>query len=266
MKIHRFRSIPSRHCPVVLRGGRGGFAAVFCFSLFIFLPLLAQSAPAEKTSTRTCRLVFLDGPSNGTLETLHMFDGSNFQQVELPRLNLSPVYKLPGGNLNLQFFPSQPADPKNLPTGAPSVKLPESLTDIYLIVTNDSTNKVAPVRILAINADNTQLGLGEMLFFNLTAKRVGGIIGSQKLDIKPGSRELIREPRSGAGDYPVDLYFLIDGDDFIHPLCETQWRHDPRSRNLVFVINDGPRKSPRIRSFSDFRPAEKENDTAKAVE
>jgi hypothetical protein len=53
--------------------------------------------------------------------------------------------------------------------------------------------------------------------------------------------------------YPVEVYFLIKGDDYIHPLCETQWRHDPRSRALVFVMPDKSRRAPRIFSFSDYR-------------
>ena len=92
-----------------------------------------------------------------------------------------------------------------------------------------------------------------MLWFNLTDKAVAGKIGGHRITLKPGSREVVKEPRSGKGDYPVEVYFLIKGDDYIHPLCETQWRHDPRSRALVFVMPDKSRRAPRIFSFSDYR-------------
>lgn len=97
-----------------------------------------------------------------------------------------------------------------------------------------------------------------MFWFNLTDKRVGGRVGTEKLDLKPLSRELVGEPRQGIGDYPVELYFLIEGDSHFHPLCETQWRHDPRSRSPVFIANNGNRRAPRIHSVADYRiPEEK---------
>jgi len=224
----------------------------FFLSLSILIFLVAMAGNA---SGRTCRIVFLNGP-DGPPESLQMFDGAAFQEVELPRMNLSPVYKLPEGDLNLRFFSSPPGDPTKLPEGAPAVKVLEAMTDFYLIVTSDPKNEIAPVRVQAVSADSTQLGRGEMLWFNLTEKRVGGVIGSEKLDIKAGDRKVVGEPRSGRGDYPAELYFRIEGDDFIHPLCETIWRHDPRSRSLVFVINEGGRRVPRIVSFSDFRARE----------
>lgn len=191
---------------------------------------------------------------------LYLFDGTEIREVELPRLNLSPVYKLPDGNLNLRFFLTPPTDLKKIPEGAPSVKMLEATKDLYLIVTSNPENKVTPINVQAVSADSSKLSRGQMLWFNLTEKRVGGKVGSEKLDIKPLSRERVGEPRRGGGDYPVELYFTIIGDKHLHPLCESRWRHDPRSRNLVFIHNNGKRRAPRISSFSDFRMPEKKKE------
>lgn len=214
--------------------------------------LLFVASITHEVSARTCRIIFLDRPATAPRQ-LYLFDGEKIQEVELPRLNLSPVYPLPEGNLNLRFFLNAPTDLENIPEGAPSVEIPESTQDVYLILTSDLENTVAPVTIQTVSADSTHVSRGQMLWFNLTDKHVGGKIGSEKLDLKPLARERVSEPRQGSGDYPVELYFLIRGDSHLHPLCESKWRHDPRSRSLVFVATNGKRRAPRIYSVSDFR-------------
>jgi hypothetical protein len=218
--------------------------------------LLLFASVIQEISARTCRIIFLDRPADAP-KNLYLFDGEKIQEVDLPRLNLSPVYQLPDGNLNLRFFLSKPAALEKIPEGAPSTKIPESTKDVYLLLMSDLKNKVAPVSIQAVSADSTNFSRGQMLWFNLTDKRVGGKIGSEKLDLKPLSRERVGEPRQGSGDYPVELYFVIQGDTHLHPLCETNWLHDPRSRSLVFVANNGNRRAPRVYSVSDFRMPEK---------
>jgi len=217
------------------------------FGCLVFLLSLA-----EDISARTCRIVFLDRPASAP-KTLFLFDGKDIREVEVPRLNLSPVYHLPDGNLNLRFFLSAPANLENMPESGPSIIIPETTNNVYLLLTSNPENEVAPVSVQAVSADSTNFSRGQMLWFNLTDKRVGGNVGSENLDIQPHSRKRVSEPHRGHGDYPVELYFFIEGDGHLHPLMESRWRHDPRSRSLVFIANNGNRRAPRVFSFSDFR-------------
>lgn len=225
------------------------FRCISCLFVFVIL--------TSKISAHTCRILFLDRPANAP-KTLHLFDGEKIRQVELPQLNLSPVYELPDGNLNLRFFINAPTDLKNIPEGAPSVKIAETTQDVYLILTSNPKNEVAPINIQVVSADSTNVSRGQMFWFNLTDKRVGGKVGTEKLDLRPLGSVRVAEPRQGTGDYPVELYFVIEGDSHLHPLCESQWRHDPRSRSLVFIARNGNRRAPRIYSVSDFRVAERQ--------
>lgn len=212
-------------------------------------------ALGQKAPDHTCRILFLDRPADAP-KTLHLFDGESSREVELPGMNLSPVYKLRPGTLELRLLPSPVTDPKTVSPDAPSVVVPAAYTDFYLLVAMDRENKIVPVQMTVVNANNDRLSRGQMLWFNLTDKAIAGKVGREKLALSPGARAVIKEPRSGKGDYPVDLYFLIKGDDFVHPLCETQWRHDPRSRSLVFIIPEKNRRVPRVFAFSDFRQAQ----------
>lgn len=221
--------------------------------LILFIALLIPSiATAQKGVEHTCRILFLNGPDAAPTEA-YLFDGRQSIKVELPRMNLSKVYKLPAGPLKLKMLSQPITDPKELPKGAPSINIPANLTDFYLIVTSNPKNKVVPVRLRVINANTNRVKRGQMLWYNLTKKTIIGKIGKQKLHIKPGVHRVIKEPATGKKNYPVNLQFTIAGDDFVHPLCETQWRHDPRSRSIVFVVSGKNRRAPRVLAFPDFR-------------
>ncbi len=228
--------------------------------LIAFIPHLA-SAQEGGESTRTCRILYLSPNSSSPSKKLQLFDGKSCREVALPRMNLSKIHKLEPGRLTLRMLSEPIVDPFIVPEGAPSVVIPENLQHIYLLVVSDLKNKVAPVKMRVVNANHDQIGRGEMLWFNLTKSTVGGQIGSQKLNIKPGAQTLLKEPARGRKGYPVQIYFQVPGDKFIHPLKETRWRHDPSSRTIAFIMVNGKRRAPQILTFSDYRiPEKKEPD------
>jgi hypothetical protein len=108
-----------------------------------------------------------------------------------------------------------------------------------------------------VDANYDRIRLGEMLWFNLTPKHLAGKIGNASLKLPPAASAIIKEPARESVNYPVEIYFKVPNDERTHPLIESQWRHDPRSRSIVFVYDEGKRRAPRISSFSDFRMPEK---------
>ncbi len=218
---------------------------------------LASIADAEQGG-RGCRVLFLNGPDDAP-EKLQLFDGKTSREVELPRMNFSKVYPLPGGALDLRLLPDPVVDPAKVPAGAPSVKVGEDIVDFYLLVTSDPANTVAPVRLQVINAGGDRLKAGQMMWFNLTKVTVGGALGSEKLLIAPGGRLTMNAPASGNQDYLVNLGYRLPDNEQVYPLCETKWRHDPRSRSVAFIFNEAGSRTPRVLVFHDFRapPPEK---------
>ena len=158
----------------------------------------------------------------------------------------------------MALLPSAPADPEQIPAGAPSVAVPATVTDFYLLVTSDPDNKVAPVRMNLIDASAGRLKRGQMLWYNLTDKAVGGKVGSERLAMKPGARFVLDPPARGHENYPVNLSYRIVGNDSLYPLCETQWLHDPRSRSVAFVFTLPGVRTPRVLVFPDYRGMEEE--------
>lgn len=230
-----------------------------CRIFYLLLGFFLTCAQAEKTPPRTCRILFLDGPDSAP-DTLHLFDGIRSQEVDLPRMNLSKIYTLPNGPLTLRFVPKAITDPVAIPGKAPSVSVAETMQDIYLLLTSDPGNEIAPVKVQLINASTEQLKLGQMLWFNLTTHQIGGVVGRQKIVLAPQSRSIVDAPASRSEDYSINLGYRRPDNDVLYPLCETKWHHDPRSRSLVFVIAEQGVRTPRVMAFPDYREApEKES-------
>ena len=227
--------------------------------IFILILLILAPILTAQEREHTCRTVFLNGPQQAASD-YYLFDGKRSQKIELPRLSLSPVYKVRPGKIKLWLLTSPVDDPENIPVRTPSIIVPAAALDFYLLIVRDSANKVLPLRMQLVNANQDRIGRGEMLWFNLTPKYIAGKIGKEYLKLSPKKSVLVKEPARGKGSYSAEIYFRVPGDTRTHPLIESQWRHDPRSRCIVFVYDEGKRRAPRIRSFSDFRMAEKKKE------
>jgi hypothetical protein len=229
-------------------------------TLLLILCLLPGVSFADSAAkAHTCRILFLNGPDSAP-DKLHLFDGLGSIEVELPRMNLSKVYPLRPGPLKLSLLPTPLDDPEKLPKGAPSAKVHAEAVDFYLVLTSNPENAVAPVSMQVINATGSKLKQGGMLWYNLTQVTVGGTVGNRKLLVKPMSHRKLPPPASGNTDYPVNLSFLLPENKTPYPLCETKWRHDPRSRSLAFIIANEGSRAPRVLVFPDFRERKRKKD------
>ncbi|MEY3896361.1 MAG: hypothetical protein RLZZ214_1881 [Verrucomicrobiota bacterium] len=131
-------------------------------SILILLCLIPTLVTAQTKGARTCRILFLGAPA-GSPEKLHLFDGTASQEVELPQMNLSPIYKLPAGAITLALLPASASKPQEVSLDAPKASVAETLTDIYLLVTSDSSNKIAPVKFQVIDVNSIKFRKGQML-------------------------------------------------------------------------------------------------------
>lgn len=224
----------------------------------LLLLSLAFTVSAQE-SKRTCRILFPGGPQQQPGK-YYLYDGLSCQEVSLPRLSFSPVYKLSSGDIRLWLLDSPVSKPEEIPTSSPVVTVGAANTDIYLIIIPDPGNSRLPLEMKPVNANFNQIALGEMLWINLTQKQLAGKIGKSSLSLPANSSAVVKKPATDAGDYAVEVYFRVPDDERTHPLLESQWYHDPRARNMVFVFDDGKRRAPKVMSFSDFRMPEKKED------
>lgn len=223
-------------------------------AILLSLPAVLMAKPA--TPKRTCRLLFLNPPPGAPTEVF-LFDGTKTQKVELPSMNLSDVYEIAAAATDLRLLAAPVEKPENIPADAPAAALPKTLADFYLIVTADAANKTLPLRMQVINAGDGKFGSGYMMWYNLTGNRIGGMLGTQKLDVAANSRSILEPPTKDAEDFPVQLFYALPGDPKPYPICRTKWMHDPRSRMLMFVYGGTNGTAPQVVGFKDFRVPEK---------
>ncbi|MEO5916259.1 MAG: hypothetical protein ABIS50_18620 [Luteolibacter sp.] len=220
--------------------------------LALLFPMLAHAQ--DKPAKRTCRILFLNPPADAP-KKLYLFDGVASHEIQMPEMNFSDVYQLAGGDTTLRLLPAPVVKAEEIPAGAPSGKLAESVVDLYLVASSDPANKVVPVRFQIIDASAMKFRQGQMMWYNLTNLAVGGKLGSQKLAMKGQSRVVTEAPTSGPESYDVELSYQIPGDPQFHPISQTKWVHDPRSRMVMFIYGGNDNSVPQISGFKDFRDA-----------
>lgn len=219
------------------------------------LPILSQTH-AQEAAKRTCRILFVERPANAP-KSLHLFDGTSSQEVDLPSMNLSPLYPVASGAIQLKLLPTK-ADPSNpVSPDAPSVDIPEAFTDFLLLVTSDPANKIAPVKIEAINLKSEHFKIGQTLWINRTDAAIKAELGSQTLSLDPQGTKIIDSPFSDkatptSGYFSATFTYKPDADAAFTPITEQQWWYDANSRHLGFIKNSGG-KLPKIHLFRDFR-------------
>jgi hypothetical protein len=226
--------------------------------LALLLALLPLSAFAEPESSRTCRLVFL-GERGAAPDTVQLFDGKKVQEVELPGMNLSKAYKLPGGAIKLTLLAKPPVEGQPLPPEAPSATVADGVESLYLLIIADPANKVLPLRMTVLDASSSHFKAGQMMWYNLTRLEVVGKVGDQQIAIKSAAHAVTDAPSKASGDYPVDLAYRRPGETKTFPIFETRWIHEPGARSIVFIYGEPNNTVPRVVAFRDTPdPKEKE--------
>lgn len=223
--------------------------------VLVTLLTLLTHTHAQDAATRTCRILFLERPANAP-KSLHLFDGSTSQEVELPSMNLSPSYKLAPGAIQLKLLPTKVEDPKVVSPDAPSVDIPADHTNFFLLVSTDPENKVAPVKLKAINIESENFKLGQTLWINYTDKTIEAKLGAQTLSLEPDNSKVVDTPFSDkseptSGYYSASFTYQVKGEEGFSPITEQQWWHDATSRHIGFIVNSGG-KLPKIFFFRDF--------------
>jgi hypothetical protein len=215
-------------------------AALFC--------LFASSLEAK---SRTCRIVFPERPQE-VPKSAYLFDGSKSQRVSLPSMNLSEVIELPSGDLTLAISADPIQSLEQVPPNAPKLRVPEKVTDFYIIVLHDPKNEDFPIKMNLVDTGGGRLKAGETLWYNFTEHRIVAKLGEATLSVAPMSRTISKGPQQASGYYSARFAYQPSGEGLLAPITEQHWWHDAQSRHLGFVIPSGGRL-PRIFTFRDFR-------------
>ncbi|MDP0492417.1 MAG: hypothetical protein Q7Q71_15320 [Verrucomicrobiota bacterium JB023] len=211
------------------------------------LPLLALVLlVTQAQAQRPVRILYFDAPT-GAPSSAHLYAGSRLvSETELPRHNFTETIEVPGGNLTLSFLPGVLEEGDDVPASAPKVSVPEGWDKALLLVFEDEKNPVLPIRIKAIDASDDVFGPGSVYFVNFSGIRVGGNVGDKRLDLKPMSFEIIKNPVRENGYYPTRLFSINQEGERPRRFVKQMWEHNGSDRQLLFII---PKPAPVFASY-----------------
>jgi hypothetical protein len=222
--------------------------AIVAFGLCVFAGTLHAK--------RTCRLVYPERPQDAP-KVAFLFDGAKSHSITLPSMNLSEVIELPAGEITLAMTTTEITNPELLPAQAPLLKIPEAVSDFYIIVIPDPENTELPVKMNLVDTGGGKLKPGETLWYNLTEHRIVAKLGESDMSVAPKGKMITKDPISSSGYYAARFAYQANGKGAVAPITEQSWWHDANSKHLGFVVNTGG-KLPKIYFFRDFRMKEEE--------
>ncbi|MEY3395945.1 MAG: hypothetical protein RL346_2182 [Verrucomicrobiota bacterium] len=220
---------------------------------------------AHPAAARTCRIVFPERPQSAP-KVAFLYDGKKNHAVTLPSMNLSEVVKLPKGELTIALTLTEITDSEAVPSNLPMLRIPEHVTDFYIILLPDGKNKDLPVRMNMVDTGEGKLKPGETLWYNFTGHRIIARLGRADMSVDPLGKTISRDPIETSGYYVAQFKYQADGKAPIAPITEQSWWHDAKSRHIGFIASTGG-KLPKIYFFRDFRmPEDPEGNRAAETE
>lgn len=198
--------------------------------------LLTGIAHAE----RPLRLLYFQAPAGAPEKASIYAADSMVVETELPRNNFSEDIIIPKGDVMLTFLPSSLADGQEVPANAPKVRIPGNWTKVLLLISEDKSNSLLPIRAKAINASDNVFGPGSIYMMNLSKIRIGGTIGDKKLDLRPRSVEILKNPIRGNGFYATKLYSITTPGAKPQRFIKQMWKKDDATRQVLFILPKPP--------------------------
>lgn len=227
------------------------------------LPLVAQQEEAE--NIRYCRVLFLGKPKNGP-DYAYIFDGiDTSHKVALSGVNFSRVVELPPGPLSIGLSPEEVNLPEEFPDGAPTLKIPAGINDLYLLLVSDPDNKVLPVKVRSLNVDDSKLKVGETLWINLSPHNVAAKFGEKQIMLPAKKQTVSPPPLESSGYYSAKFIYQKNGEGRFWPVMKKSWWFDASSKKLGFIVDTGGRL-PKIFSLRDSRPPQTDPNKAENKE
>lgn len=217
----------------------------------LLAPLSSIAEEEKQEKTRTCRIIYLMRDGDDPTEAF-LFDGSMSHKVQLSSLNFSEVIELPSGNITVGMSPDSVDAPGTFPEGAPTVAIPEQVTDVYLLLHKDPENKVFPIEMRTLNIDDENLKVGHTLWINLSRHTIATQMGEERIVIPPSKISISSPPLKDSGYFLAEFAYQKNSEGPFLPVMKKSWWFDATSKNLGFIVDTGARM-PKIFTVRDRR-------------
>lgn len=209
----------------------------------------AQDAPApvvKEKKGRPVKIMYHMAPAGAPTETTIYIGKKQVAKTPLPTTNFSETFTIPKGEHRLRFLPAPIAEDSPLPRGTPSVHIPKRWQKVLILVLTDKSNPVMPIKLRAIDASDGRFGNSSILMLNYSQVNVFGFLGDKKIELKPQSSLVVKQPISGNGYYPVKLQSIVAKGEKPRRFIRQMWSNDDTMRNVVFIL---PKPAPMYATY-----------------
>ena len=231
------------------------FLIFCCLFLSVLRPVLVAQDKEESISARFT--VY----SLKRLEGIRFFDGEESREIEFYSSSRSPVYKYEGTGViyfyrenQLRSLDNEGFVQREL---VGQVRVPESGGDFLLVFFKDPDSEKEAYQIYAMPDSRSDLPSGTIRIFNATQWNLLGVVGSEKIAVKPGPSRAIRV---GNGSFKVGLAFQENGT--LHRGFNSPMKLESGGRGVLFVYPPFVKGSAvlQVRFLNQMLPKELEDD------
>ncbi len=210
----------------------------------LWLPLpVAIAAEADAAKGISIRL-FAVALNQDQRPVCLMTEKARSAAFEIPTLTLSDPQSVSARDFFL-IAADSPTDQPPVPLA--SIQLPDQGSDFRIILIPASGGIYKSV---VIRGDDSKFSRGDFFFLNLSDHQMLGLLGAARLDLKPGSRQIIR-PTRGETDKGFEVKFARRQQDALLPLTNTMWPVVLDNRSYVIFYN-GQGGRPTYRAVDEF--------------
>lgn len=231
------------------------------FALFLLGALAwAQPRPAEPQPV-TARFYCLD-VTGAVFEGLSYYQGKVETSIRVPSEFLSQAYEYTGPSKLVFLQKAVPEAPKAGQTRAvspwPPDRQPMAAVDLpeqggeFLLLFGRSADGTA--KILSVVFDENTVPRNGYLFWNLTARPLGVMLGGEKSIVPPGQRQVLRQAASS--DYmPLRVFDVFEGRE--RQVFASRHLHRDATRQIVFMRDGTQPGRVKIQMITQPKPPEK---------
>lgn len=194
-------------------------------------------------AARTVQIMYFNPPTSPPDEVFMYALGEDPVDVDLPQYNFTPCYNIPSGDQILRFLPRKYLPAEEIPENAPFVRVPEKWKKVFILAFYDRSNSTMPLKFRAINASPEKFDNGNTMFINFSPKVIYGMLGDNRLIVKPGSMVINKDSYPPGEDYSVNLRQMNVDRSKDYRFLTKMFRHYPDQRKIMFIYTPEGSKS-----------------------
>ncbi len=204
----------------------------------ILLNLVSYGSAQTRPEGRPVSILYYKAPAVAP-EKAFIYGSKEKEVIEtpLPRYYFSETFYIRKGLQKLSFLPGLLEEGEEVPSGAPSVTIPEDWKKVLLLVFNNQENSIMPIRVKAINASDNVFGNGSIYIANLTELALIGTLGDKEIKMAPKSTKVVKGLN---GFYPAKIDYIVRGSSSPLRFIRQTWKQTNNKRNILLVLPQDP--------------------------